>query len=268
MTNPLLAEWDTPFGIAPFDRIRDDHFAPALEAALADHRREIDTIAANPEPPSFANTIEALEAAGRTLDRVLGVFFTVAGADSTPEREALQRAFSPKLAAHFSEISGNKALFARVQAVWAARDTLGLTDEQTRVLMLTHRGFVRAGAALDGAADRPVVVALHHPPLRTGIRFIDAIGLENAEALADAVAGHRGPLRLLAGHVHGVHHGMLAGHPVTTAPSTCSAFALDRRETAPTGFMLGPLGFAVLDAAPGGVWTACPLAPAAGPFPF
>ena len=153
MTNPLLAEWDTPFGIAPFDRIRDDHFAPALEAALADHRREIDTIAANPEPPSFANTIEALEAAGRTLDRVLGVFFTVAGADSTPEREALQRAFSPKLAAHFSEISGNKALFARVQAVWAARDTLGLTDEQTRVLMLTHRGFVRAGAALDGAAE-------------------------------------------------------------------------------------------------------------------
>ncbi len=133
---------------------------------------------------------------------------------------------------------------------------------------LRPRTLDHLAEALDGAADRPVVVALHHPPLRTGIRFIDAIGLENAEALADAVAGHRGPLRLLAGHVHGVHHGMLAGHPVTTAPSTCSAFALDRRETAPTGFMLGPLGFAVLDAAPGGVWTACPLAPAAGPFPF
>ncbi|MFC6686799.1 M3 family metallopeptidase [Jhaorihella thermophila] len=153
MTNPLLADWDTPFGIAPFDRIQDDHFAPALEAALAEHRREIETIAANPEPASFANTIEALEAAGRTLDRVLGVFFTVAGADSTPEREALQREFSPRLAAHFSDISANRALFARIQAVWEAREALALTDEQARLLTLTHRGFVRAGAALEGEAE-------------------------------------------------------------------------------------------------------------------
>ena len=153
MTNPLLADWKTPFGIAPFDLVVDDDFAPALEEALALHVAEIDTIADSPDAPSFANTIEGLEAVGAALDKVLGVFFTVAGADSNPAREDLQRAFSPKLAAHFSEISGNKMLFARVAAIWDQRDTLDLTDEQARVLMLTHRGFVRAGAALEGAQE-------------------------------------------------------------------------------------------------------------------
>jgi peptidyl-dipeptidase Dcp len=153
MTNPLLQEWDTPFGVAPFDTIADDDFAPALDIALATHMSEIAAIAGNSDAPSFANTIEALEAVGSDLDKVLGVFFTVAGADSNPAREDLQRAFSPKLAAHFSEISGNKALFARVSAVWDARDAVELSGEQARVLMLTHRGFIRAGAALTGADE-------------------------------------------------------------------------------------------------------------------
>jgi len=153
MTNPLLQDWQTPFGLAPFDRISDEDFAPALEAALTAHNAEIEAIAQNPDEADFANTIEALEAAGGALDKVLGVFFTVAGADSTPAREELQRDFSPKLAAHFSEISANKALFARVAAVWDRRDSLTLSDEQARVLMLTHRGFVRSGAALEGAEE-------------------------------------------------------------------------------------------------------------------
>jgi len=151
--NPLLQDWSTPFGIAPFDTISDDDFAPALEEALSAHRAEIDAIAANAAPADFANTVEALEAAGHLLDQVLSTFFTVAGADSNPAREALQRDFSPKLSAHFSEISANKALFARVDAVWDGSDALGLSDEQARVLMLTHRGFVRAGAALTGADE-------------------------------------------------------------------------------------------------------------------
>ncbi|WP_299957197.1 M3 family metallopeptidase [uncultured Roseobacter sp.] len=150
MTNPLLQDWTTPFQIAPFDRISDDDFAPALTTALSEHRAEIDAIAGSDDAPDFANTIEALEAAGHALHQVLGVFFAVAGADSNPEREALQRDFSPKLAAHFAEISGNKALFARVAAVWEARAEADLTAEQERVLMLTHRNFVRAGAALEG----------------------------------------------------------------------------------------------------------------------
>ncbi|MEO1555132.1 MAG: M3 family metallopeptidase [Pseudomonadota bacterium] len=150
MTNVLLQDWDTPFQIAPFDTISDEDFAPALDIALARHSAEIDAIAGADAPATFANTIEALEAVGRDLDKVLGTFYTVAGADSNPAREALQRDFSPKLAAHFAEISGNKALFARVAAVYASRDQLDLTDEQARVLMLTHRGFVRSGAALEG----------------------------------------------------------------------------------------------------------------------
>ncbi|MFT5785208.1 MAG: peptidyl-dipeptidase Dcp [Ascidiaceihabitans sp.] len=153
MTNPLLTAWETPFGLTPFDKISDDDFAPALGVALASHKAEIGAITATADPASFANTIEALEAVGRDLDKVLSAFYTVAGADSNPAREALQRDFAPLLAAHFSEVSSNKALFARVAAVWDARDSLELTDEQARVLMLTHRGFVRSGSALEGVGE-------------------------------------------------------------------------------------------------------------------
>lgn len=153
MTNPLLSTWDTPFEIAPFAAIKDADFAPAFEQALDEHSAEVQAIADNTDAPTFANTVEALEAAGGVLDKVLSVFFTVAGADSNPEREALQRDFSPKMAAHFAAISSNKALFTRLADLWDRRDTLGLTPEQARVLMLTHRGFVRAGAALTGTED-------------------------------------------------------------------------------------------------------------------
>ena len=114
MTNPLMSQWDTPFELAPFDTIRDEDFAPAFEAALDAHNAEIAAIAENTDTPTFANTVEALEAAGAALNKVLSVFFTVAGADSNPAREALQRDFSPKMAAHFAAISSNKALFARL----------------------------------------------------------------------------------------------------------------------------------------------------------
>ena len=124
MTNPILSNWTTPFEIAPFSDISDDDFSPALEQAMKEHNAEIDAIAANPDTPTFANTIEALEAAGGQLDKVLSVFFTIAGADSNPKREELQRAFSPKLSAHFSGISSNKPLFKRVADLWARRDDL------------------------------------------------------------------------------------------------------------------------------------------------
>ncbi|WP_306111380.1 MULTISPECIES: M3 family metallopeptidase [Roseovarius] len=153
MTNPLLSEWETPFEMAPFDIVSDEDFAPAFEAALEEARGEIAAIADNPAPPTFANTVEALEVAGDRLDKVLSVFFTVAGADSNDRRQELQREFSPKLAAYSSEIYGNKALFQRIATLWDARESLGLTEEQERVLMLTHRGFRRAGAGLEGAAD-------------------------------------------------------------------------------------------------------------------
>ena len=152
MTNPLLQDWTTPFGLPPFDAITDEDFAPAVEAALTESRANIAAIADNPEAPDFANTIEALEQADETLGRVLGAFYNVAGADSNPKREALQREFAPLLSAYGSEVSENKALSARVEAVWDKRAEFDLTDEQERVLMLTRRGFVRAGAHLEGKA--------------------------------------------------------------------------------------------------------------------
>ena len=154
MTNPLLAPSAAAFGMPPFDRVTDDDIGPAFEAALAEARANIAKIAEDPEPPTFANTIEALELADETLGHVLGVFYTLAGTDTNEARNALQRAFSPKLAAYGAEITMNRPLFERVEALWAARDTLGLDAEQARVLYLTRRGFVRAGAQLEGAGAK------------------------------------------------------------------------------------------------------------------
>jgi len=133
---------------------------------------------------------------------------------------------------------------------------------------LRPESFSLLANALDASGDRPVLVALHQPPLRTGIRFMDAIGLENSDELAAVLEQRTAPVRIVAGHVHGVHHGALGPHTVVTAPSTCSAFALDRREDAPIGFMTGPTGFAVIDIGPDWVWTAVPLDHGTGPFKF
>jgi Icc protein len=122
--------------------------------------------------------------------------------------------------------------------------------------------------ALVSAGGRALAVALHHPPLRTGIRFMDEIGLENAAALAAAIPADCGPITFVAGHVHGVYLGRIGAHRVVTAPSLCSAFAFDRRANAPVGFMTGPTGYAILDTGPDNIWTAQPLFMGDGPFDF
>ncbi|MDA0924755.1 MAG: M3 family metallopeptidase [Proteobacteria bacterium] len=152
MTNALLEIWDTAFGVPPFARIGDADFAPAMAAALAEGRAAVAVIAENPAPATFANTIAALELADQLLDRVAGVFYNLSGADANPARDALQRDFAPMLSAYSSEITNNAALFARIDDLWQRREGLGLTDEEMRVLSLTHRSFVRSGAALEGAA--------------------------------------------------------------------------------------------------------------------
>jgi peptidyl-dipeptidase Dcp len=150
MTNPLLSDWDTPFDLPPFDDITDTDFEPAMEAALSEARANVAAIADSPEEPTFANTIEALEEADALLSKVLGVFYNLAGADATETREGLQRKFSPQLAAYSSDILLNADLFARIDALWELREDLDLTDEQARLLMITRRRFVRAGALLEG----------------------------------------------------------------------------------------------------------------------
>lgn len=149
--NVLLQPWDTPFGLPPFAALRDEDFAPAFDAALAEARANIRTIA-DGEGRSFAEVIEALELAEGMLDRVAGVFYNLAGADSTDAREALMRDLAPRMSAFSSEITNNKALWGKIGALWQDRDTLGLTAEQLRVLTLYRQMFVRAGADLEGAA--------------------------------------------------------------------------------------------------------------------
>jgi Icc protein len=122
--------------------------------------------------------------------------------------------------------------------------------------------------AIAEAGDRPILIALHHPPMRTGIRFMDAIGLRNPDDLAAILADPPCPVRLVSGHVHGIHAGMVGAGLAITVPSLCSAFALDRREHAPTGFMTAPTGCATIDTSPGGVWTAVPFDQGGGPFLF
>ncbi len=146
--NPLLEAWSGPFEAPPFDRIAPDHFRPAFDVAMTQARAEIDAIADDPAPPSFANTIEALERSGRALDRVSRVFFNLAGADTNDAIEAIEREIAPRLARHRSDTMLNDALFRRIEALKANEASLGLTPEQARALARYHLDFTRAGAGL------------------------------------------------------------------------------------------------------------------------
>jgi peptidyl-dipeptidase Dcp len=150
-TNPLLSPWTAPFGLSPFAAIRNEHYRSAFEAAFAENRAEIDRIANNSAPPDFDNTIAALERSGRLLRNVNAVFWNLSATDTNAEFQEIEREISVALARHNSEILMNPALFARVDALFQQAASLGLTKEQARVLELTHKSFVRAGARLTGA---------------------------------------------------------------------------------------------------------------------
>lgn len=152
--NPLLAPWPTPFEMPPFDRIRDGHFRPALEQAFADNLREIEAIAKQRAKPTFENTVEALERAGRSLDRVGAVFYNLAATDTNDTIQAIEREMAPRFARHGMRIHQDAKLFERVDALMRERDSLGWSEEQARVLERYHRSFVRAGAALDARARK------------------------------------------------------------------------------------------------------------------
>jgi len=151
MSNPFLEAWSTPFGIPPFAEIETAHYRPAFDRTIAEWRAEMEAIATDGAAPDFANTIDAMERAGGALDRVAAVFFNLCSADSSPELQEIEAEIAPVLARNSAEINMDARLFARVDALFAARDTLGLTPEQARVLTLYHEGFVRAGARLDEA---------------------------------------------------------------------------------------------------------------------
>jgi len=147
--NPLLREWNTPFGMPPFSEIRAEHFLPAFERAIAERRREVEAIIANPEPPTFANTIEALDAAGLLLERVQMVFSNLTSAETNDQLQQVERQAAPMLAAARDDILLNIKLFERVRAVWDERKRLKLSKVQQRLLEDTYKTFLRGGANLD-----------------------------------------------------------------------------------------------------------------------
>ena len=116
--NPFFSEWTTPFGVPPFDQIRTEHFLPAIEEGIAQHGREVAAIAKSPAPPTFANTVEALDASGRLLEKVTSVFSNLTSAETSDALQAIQKQVAPMMAAHRDDIRLDPALFQRVKAVW------------------------------------------------------------------------------------------------------------------------------------------------------
>lgn len=151
-SNPFLQTWQTPFKVPPFGDITPDHISPALDQAFEEHLAEVEAIASNSDPVTFENTIDALELAGALLTKTASVFYNLAGSDTNDALQALERELAPKMAKHSQAVSLHGGLFARIEALWAIKDTLDLTSEQARVLDLTRKGFVRAGALLEGEA--------------------------------------------------------------------------------------------------------------------
>jgi peptidyl-dipeptidase Dcp len=158
--NVLVRPWTGPYGGVPaFDHMRVEDIKPAFEAAMAEDLAQLDAIASNPEPPTFANTIEAMEKAGRTYDRVQ-MYYALWGENlSTPEFRKVQEEMAPRLAEFRSKINQNAALFARVKKVYDTRDTSGLRPDQQRLAYLVYDSFARNGAALaKDAKDRHAAI--------------------------------------------------------------------------------------------------------------
>ena len=148
MKNPFLTESAAPFGAPEFDKIRTEHYLPAFEAGIAEGKAEIDAIVANPDEPTFENTIEAMEYAGATLNKVAGIFFNLMEAHTNDEMQAIAEKVSPMLTEFSMYTSLNAPLFERVKAVYEKKDELGLDQDQMTLLEDTYKGFVRGGANL------------------------------------------------------------------------------------------------------------------------
>lgn len=197
--NPLLAQWNGPYGIAPFARVRAEHFEPALERVMAEHRAEIDAIASDPAEPTFDNTIAALDRAGRSLARVESLLSNLVSAETSPELQAVDRRVQPVLAAHHQAMRTHAAVFARIDAVHARRTELGLDGESLRLVERLHLDFVRTGARLDDASRaRLAQIAEQKATLSTQFEQ-NVLADESAYALVlsgeDELAGLPGFLR-------------------------------------------------------------------------
>lgn len=148
--NPLLVNWNTPFEVPPFERIKNKHYREAFDEALEQSEMEVERIAENLDEPTFVNTIAAMESTGEALSKVSGVFFNLSGSNTNDEMQTIQREMAPKLSAHHSKIMLNAKLFARIEVLYLGRDELDLNAEAKHVLERYHSNFIRSGAKLEG----------------------------------------------------------------------------------------------------------------------
>lgn len=154
--NPLLQPFETPYGVPPFDKIKNKHFKPALEAAMDEHKKEIDAIANQKEEPTFENTIVALDGAGTTLSRVSNIFYNLSGAHTNDTIKQVEQEMAPVLAKHYDYITLNEKLFNRVKTIHDQKANLKLSEEQQKLLSDTYKSFVRNGALLN-AKDKETI---------------------------------------------------------------------------------------------------------------
>ncbi|NMB48993.1 MAG: M3 family metallopeptidase, partial [Bacteroidales bacterium] len=150
----FYTDYDTPYGTPPFDRITEDDFRPAFAYGMEQHSKEIDSLANNPEAPTYENTIVALDNSGKILERVSAVFFALEGADKTDAIEQIAIEVSPKLSEHNDNIYLNEQLFERIKTVYDQAENLNLTTEQKQLLNKYYKRFVRGGILLNDSAKQ------------------------------------------------------------------------------------------------------------------
>ncbi|MCK4773749.1 MAG: peptidase M3, partial [Candidatus Krumholzibacteria bacterium] len=178
LANPFLVEWDTPFGVPPFDKIELAYYQPAFDEAVRQHNEEIDAILADPSAPTFANTIEALERSGALLSRVSNVFFAMNSSLTNEDMQEIAKVVAPELSNHEDEILLNDKLFQRVKSVYEQKDALGLNPEQLKLLDEHYKGFVRGGANLN-EKDKARLTEINGELSKLSLQFGENVLKEN-----------------------------------------------------------------------------------------
>ncbi|MEZ9821872.1 M3 family metallopeptidase [Shewanella sp. 10N.286.45.A1] len=171
-SNPFFKPYDTYFGIPDFSKIKPEHYLPAFKAGIAQHKAEIQAIIDNPDAPTFANTIEAMEFSGELTSKVASVFYNLTGADTNEQLQAISKEVSPMLSAAGDDVLLNDALFQKVKAVYDQRDSLNLNVAQAKLLQDTYKSFTRGGANLSDA-DKTKLRALNEQIGKLSLEFGD-----------------------------------------------------------------------------------------------
>ena len=179
--NPFFTQSTLQFQAPRFDKIKDTDYTPALEEGMKRQLAQVDTIANDPQPPTFANTIEAMERSGDLLTRTAKVFFNLVQSNTNDTLEKVEAEEAPKLASHQDTIFLNPKLFARVKTLYDTRDTLGLDRESKYLVERYYKNFVRAGALLNDA-DKATLRAINQEEAKLTTQYRDHV-------LADTNAG-------------------------------------------------------------------------------